>query len=129
MPTPRMLMILSENWTITDGRNLNDLYADASTPSASSPMERIFASGMREFFKLREKRVVDTGALLDSLGKVQSKGVQVDAPGVSINAVGKFIGHTYHGGHGGSLVTGWRPPAQHCGTGTGGAFGQRFRGV
>ncbi len=25
MPTPRMLMILSENWTITDGRNLNDL--------------------------------------------------------------------------------------------------------
>ncbi len=25
MPTPRMLMILSENWTITDGRNLGDL--------------------------------------------------------------------------------------------------------
>ena len=25
MPTPRMLMILSENWTLTDGRNLNDL--------------------------------------------------------------------------------------------------------
>ena len=25
MPTPRMLMILSENWTLTDGRNLGDL--------------------------------------------------------------------------------------------------------
>lgn len=25
MPKPRMLMILSENWTLTDGRNLNDL--------------------------------------------------------------------------------------------------------
>ena len=25
MPAPRMLMILSENWTLTDGRNLNDL--------------------------------------------------------------------------------------------------------
>ena len=25
MPTPRMLMILSENWTLTDGRSLNDL--------------------------------------------------------------------------------------------------------
>ena len=47
------------------GRNLNELYADASRGSVKSPMERIFASGMREFFKLREKRVVDTGALLD----------------------------------------------------------------
>ena len=25
MPAPRMLMILSENWTLTDGRNLGDL--------------------------------------------------------------------------------------------------------
>ena len=47
------------------GRNLNELYADASKGSVKSPMERIFASGMREFFKLREKRVVDAGALLD----------------------------------------------------------------
>ncbi len=47
------------------GRNLNDLYTDASKGQVRSPMERIFASGMREFFKLREKRVADTGALLD----------------------------------------------------------------
>lgn len=47
------------------GRNLNELYADASKGQVKSPMERIFASGMREFFKLREKRVADAGALLD----------------------------------------------------------------
>src|SRR5438552_123470 len=47
------------------GRNLNDLYSDATKRIGDAPMERIFASGMREFFKLREKRVTDTGALLD----------------------------------------------------------------
>jgi biopolymer transport protein TolQ len=47
------------------GRNLNELYADATKRTATAPMERIFASGMREFLKLREKRVADAGALLD----------------------------------------------------------------
>ena len=47
------------------GRNLNDLYAAAGTKPASSPMERIFASGMREFMKLRERRVADANTLLD----------------------------------------------------------------
>ncbi len=48
------------------GKNLNDLYDDATKRSTSSaPMERIFASGMREFMKLRERRVTDSGALLD----------------------------------------------------------------
>ena len=47
------------------GRNLNELYADATKHAAAAPMERIFASGMREFLKLREKRVADAGALLD----------------------------------------------------------------
>ena len=56
--------------TFWAGRNLNDLYADATKTGdggqgPESPMERIFASGMREFWKLREKRVVDTGALVD----------------------------------------------------------------
>ena len=54
--------------TFWAGSNLNDLYADATkagSPGPDSPMERIFASGMREFWKLREKRVVDTGALVD----------------------------------------------------------------
>ena len=38
------------------GKNLNDLYAAAGAKPAASPMERIFASGMREFLKLRERR-------------------------------------------------------------------------
>ena len=47
------------------GKNLNDLYASASQKQGASPMERIFASGMREFLKLRERRVADGSALLD----------------------------------------------------------------
>jgi biopolymer transport protein TolQ len=47
------------------GKNINDLYADAARRTDGSPMERIFASGMREFLKLRERRVADAGALLD----------------------------------------------------------------
>ncbi len=47
------------------GKSLNDLYADAAQKAASSPMERIFASGMREFMKLRERRVAEAGMLLD----------------------------------------------------------------
>ena len=35
------------------GRNLNDLYDDATRTKDASAMERIFAAGMREFFKLR----------------------------------------------------------------------------
>ena len=47
------------------GANLNALYDRAAQKSDGSPMERIFASGMREFMKLRERRVSDSGALLD----------------------------------------------------------------
>ena len=67
------------------GRNLNDLYADASTPSASSPMERIFASGMREFFKLREKRVGDTGALLDGARRAMRASFQRELDTIESN--------------------------------------------
>ena len=47
------------------GQSLNDLYSAAVKRSESSPQERIFASGMREFLKLRERRVTDPSALLD----------------------------------------------------------------
>jgi biopolymer transport protein TolQ len=47
------------------GRNLNELYDGATHKIRTAPMERIFAAGMREFLKLREKRVADIGALLD----------------------------------------------------------------
>jgi len=47
------------------GKNLNELYASAAQKADALPMERIFASGMREFFKLRERRVADGSMLLD----------------------------------------------------------------
>lgn len=48
------------------GRTLQELYQDAQRGEGPvSPQERIFAAGMREFMKLRERRVADVGALLE----------------------------------------------------------------
>ena len=48
------------------GTSLNDLFASAAANAKTAgPMERIFASGMREYQKLRERRVSDPGTLLD----------------------------------------------------------------
>ena len=48
------------------GTSLNDLFASATQNAKhAGPMERIFASGMREYQKLRERRVTDTSTLLD----------------------------------------------------------------
>jgi biopolymer transport protein TolQ len=48
------------------GTSLNDLYAGAAqNAKIAGPMERIFASGMREYTKLRERRITDPGTLLD----------------------------------------------------------------
>ena len=58
------------------GKSLNDLYADAAQKAASSPMERIFASGMREFMKLRERRVADAGILLDGARRAMRASLQ-----------------------------------------------------
>jgi biopolymer transport protein TolQ len=47
------------------GRNLNELHQAIGTNNkTTAPMERIFASGMREFMKLRERRL-DAAAQLD----------------------------------------------------------------
>ncbi|MCZ8074137.1 protein TolQ [Paucibacter aquatile] len=47
------------------GKNLNELYTAVNGKTGGAPLERIFASGMREFLKLRERRVVEPTALLD----------------------------------------------------------------
>ena len=48
------------------GRTLQELYQDASRGEGPpSPQERMFAAGMREFLKLREKKVADVPSLLD----------------------------------------------------------------
>jgi biopolymer transport protein TolQ len=39
------------------GTSLNDLYLSAQNAKTGGPMERIFASGMREYQKLRERRI------------------------------------------------------------------------
>jgi biopolymer transport protein TolQ len=46
------------------GRSLTELNTAVGQKPNTAPMERIFASGMREFLKLREKRL-DAGAQLD----------------------------------------------------------------
>ena len=48
------------------GTSLNELFASATQNARhGGPMERIFASGMREYQKLRERRISDAGTLLD----------------------------------------------------------------
>src|ERR1700712_4669530 len=39
------------------GKNLTDLYNQASSAADTGPLERLFASGMREFMKLRDRRL------------------------------------------------------------------------
>ena len=48
------------------GTSLNDLYTTATQNAKSGgPMERIFASGMREYQKLRERHISNPDTLLD----------------------------------------------------------------
>lgn len=48
------------------GRTLQELYQEAQRGDGPvSPQERIFAAGMREFMKLRERRVSDVPSLLE----------------------------------------------------------------
>ena len=67
------------------GKNLNELYADAAKRADGSPMERIFASGMREFLKLREKRVADAGALLDGARRAMRASFQREMDAIEAN--------------------------------------------
>jgi biopolymer transport protein TolQ len=67
------------------GKNLNDLYGDAAARRRGAPMERIFASGMREFMKLRERRVTDGGALLDGSRRAMRASFQREMDTVESN--------------------------------------------
>jgi biopolymer transport protein TolQ len=68
------------------GSSLNDLFA-AATQNARScgPMERIFASGMREFQKLRERRITDTGTLMDGARRAMRASYQREMDVVEAN--------------------------------------------
>ncbi|WKB52407.1 protein TolQ [Eleftheria terrae] len=83
------------------GRNLNDLYTLASdSPVKGGPMERIFASGMREFLKLRDRRVSDAGALLDGARRAMRASFQREMDAVeshlsflaTVGSVAPYVG-------------------------------------
>lgn len=64
----KRIKILNEEFerVFWSGTSLNELFTAASQNARmSGPMERIFASGMREYQKLRERRINDTATLLD----------------------------------------------------------------
>ncbi|MEY8877145.1 MAG: protein TolQ [Leptothrix sp. (in: b-proteobacteria)] len=64
------------------GRNVQELYAQSERRDGiGAPLERIFASGMREYLKLRERRVGDAGSLLDGARRAMRASLQreVDA--------------------------------------------------
>jgi biopolymer transport protein TolQ len=68
------------------GSSLNDLFANASRNAAQcGPMERIFASGMREYQKLRERRIVDAGTLMDGARRAMRASFQREMDVVETN--------------------------------------------
>ena len=67
------------------GKNLNDLYDSAARKTTTSPMERIFASGMREFLKLRERRVADGSTLLDGARRAMRASYQRELDAIESN--------------------------------------------
>ncbi|MBA4254521.1 MAG: protein TolQ [Polaromonas sp.] len=68
------------------GTSLNDLYATANQNARSGgPMERIFANGMREYQKLRERRITDPGALLDGARRAMRASFQRELDVVESN--------------------------------------------
>ena len=67
------------------GKNINDLYPDALKRERGSPMQRIFASGMREFMKLHERRVSDSGALLDGARRAMRASFQRELDTIESN--------------------------------------------
>jgi biopolymer transport protein TolQ len=73
------------------GTNLNELYAAAAQSARhGGPMDRIFASGMREYQKLRERRITDNGALLDGARRAMRASFQRELDALEANL--SFLG-------------------------------------
>ena len=68
------------------GTSLNELASAAkkNDPDAG-PMERIFASGMREYQKLRERRIDDNSALLDAARRAMRASFQRELDAIETN--------------------------------------------
>jgi biopolymer transport protein TolQ len=68
------------------GTSLNDLFSSAAqNAKLSGPMERIFASGMREYQKLRERRIGDAATLLDGARRAMRASFQRELDVVESN--------------------------------------------
>ncbi|MGH8804008.1 MAG: protein TolQ [Polaromonas sp.] len=68
------------------GTSLNDLFAGAAQNAKhSGSMERIFASGMREFQKLRERSITDAGTLLDGARRAMRASYQRELDAIEAN--------------------------------------------
>ena len=83
------------------GTSLNDLFSSAAqNAKAGGPMERIFASGMREYQKLRERRIADAGTLLDGARRAMRASYQRELDAVethlsflaSVGSVSPYVG-------------------------------------
>jgi biopolymer transport protein TolQ len=83
------------------GTSLNDLYSGAvQNAKNAGPMERIFASGMREYQKLRERRITDAGTLLDGARRAMRAGFQRELDAIeshlsflaSVGSVSPYVG-------------------------------------
>jgi biopolymer transport protein TolQ len=71
------------------GRSLTELQQAATSAKNTAPMERIFASGMREFLKLRDKRL-DAGAQLDGARRAMRASFQRELDVIESNL--SFLG-------------------------------------
>ena len=68
------------------GTSLNDLFAGAAqNAKTSGSMERIFASGMREYQKLRERNITDAGTLLDGARRAMRASNQREMDAIEVN--------------------------------------------
>ncbi len=68
------------------GTSLNDLFAGAAQNAKhSGSMERIFASGMREYQKLRERRITDPATLLDGARRAMRASYQRESDAIEAN--------------------------------------------
>ena len=68
------------------GTSLNDLAAGAAQNAKhSGSMERIFASGMREYQKLRERRILDAGTLMDGARRAMRASYQREVDAIETN--------------------------------------------
>lgn len=73
------------------GANLSELYQAAlANAQKGSPTERIFASGMREFHKLRERRMTQPEVLMDGARRAMRASYQREVDALDVNL--SFLG-------------------------------------